>query len=194
MVTRKKAEAKKEAAAKKKKAAPRRRKARSEDEQLEAAEARAAEATRLEQPDGAVIGTATDNTPMAREDGIRHRPTSPRRQLFIDEYLKDMNGAQAAIRAGYSERSARAIAYELLQMPEIHRAVRERLKEAAEKADITVEKVLWDLEYQRLLAVQKGDIAAANRASELQGKYHKMFVERAEVSVTDHEQALDELE
>ena len=39
------------------------------------------------------------------------RPTdlTPKQTRFIDEYLVDRNGAQAAIRAGYSARSARCV-------------------------------------------------------------------------------------
>jgi len=38
---------------------------------------------------------------------------------FIDEYMVDMNGAAAAERAGYSAKTSRAIAYELLTKPDI---------------------------------------------------------------------------
>lgn len=47
------------------------------------------------------------------------RHTSWKRQAFVNEYLKDLNGARAAIRAGYSAHSAREIASELLLIPEV---------------------------------------------------------------------------
>lgn len=39
---------------------------------------------------------------------------TPKRRKFVEEYLKDFNGTQAAIRAGYAENSARQTAYRLL--------------------------------------------------------------------------------
>jgi phage terminase small subunit len=40
---------------------------------------------------------------------------TPKQERFIDEYLIDLNATQAAIRAGYSKRSARQIAEKLCQ-------------------------------------------------------------------------------
>jgi Terminase small subunit len=51
------------------------------------------------------------------------------------EYLKDFNGTQAAIRTGYSKRSAAAIAFEMLRKPEIQVAINKRLTELAMSAD-----------------------------------------------------------
>ncbi|MGH7193931.1 MAG: terminase small subunit [Candidatus Saccharimonadales bacterium] len=51
-----------------------------------------------------------------------------RKQLeFVFEYMRDFNGTRAAIRAGYSELSARAIASELLKKPAVHNTI-ERFK------------------------------------------------------------------
>ena len=46
------------------------------------------------------------------------KPT-PKQALFVQEYLKDQNGARAAIAAGYSERTARQTASENLTKPNI---------------------------------------------------------------------------
>lgn len=46
-----------------------------------------------------------------------------KQQRFVDEYLVDLNGAQAAIRAGYSADSAKEIAYENLTKPHIAAAI-----------------------------------------------------------------------
>ena len=57
----------------------------------------------------------------AARDFMRYLPLSNRQfltdkqQRFIHEYLEDFNGTQAAIRAGYSAHTARAIASELLK-------------------------------------------------------------------------------
>lgn len=46
-----------------------------------------------------------------------------KQQRFVDEYLVDLNGTQAAIRAGYSADSARSIAHENLTKPDIAAAI-----------------------------------------------------------------------
>jgi phage terminase small subunit len=48
---------------------------------------------------------------------------------FIDEYLKDFNATQAAIRAGYSKKTAGVIGCENLKKPNIRKAIDERIKE-----------------------------------------------------------------
>jgi len=50
---------------------------------------------------------------------------TPRQQRFVEEYVKCPNGAAAARAAGYSEATAKVIAYELLRRDDIRRAVRE---------------------------------------------------------------------
>jgi hypothetical protein len=60
---------------------------------------------------------------------------SENQQRFVEEYTVDCNGAAAARRAGYSESSARQIAYELLQNEEVSAAISERLKSLAMSAD-----------------------------------------------------------
>ena len=52
---------------------------------------------------------------------------------FVQEYLVDRNGAAAAVRAGYSKRTARQIACELLTRPDVAEAVRDGEAEIAAK-------------------------------------------------------------
>lgn len=48
---------------------------------------------------------------------------TPKQQRFVDEYLLDLNATQAAIRAGYSRRSARQIGAENMSKPAISGAI-----------------------------------------------------------------------
>lgn len=56
--------------------------------------------------------------------------TSPdmneKQKAFVREYLIDLNASQAAIRAGYSKRSAGAQAHDLLKNPEVSRAIEKK--------------------------------------------------------------------
>ena len=60
---------------------------------------------------------------------------------FVEEYLIDFNGTQAAIRAGYSVKTARKTASENLTKPDIIDALALRRSEIAEANDVTPEKV-----------------------------------------------------
>jgi len=65
-----------------------------------------------------------------------------KQQLFVKEYLVDLNATQAAIRAGYKEKTARAIGAENLTKPNIQAAIEEAMNKRAVKVEITAEQVL----------------------------------------------------
>ena len=77
-----------------------------------------------------------------------------KQQLFVDEYLKDLNATQAAIRAGYSESSAKEIGCENLTKPNIRLAVDKALAERSERTKIDADWLL-----KRLAAEAEADIA-----------------------------------
>lgn len=70
------------------------------------------------------------------------RKLTAKQQRFVDEYLVDLNGTQAAIRAGYSERTARAIANENLTKPDIAEAVQKALAAREKRTQIDADYVL----------------------------------------------------
>ncbi len=108
---------------------------------------------------------------------------TPKQARFVAEYLIDLNATQAAIRAGYSARTAAQGAAQLLSNIKVRSAVDAGIAKRSDKLEITAEKVLRDLEEQRLAAKQDRQHGAAIRASELQGKHVGMFGER--VTITD---------
>lgn len=73
---------------------------------------------------------------------------TPKQQRFVAEYLINLNGKQAAIRSGYSPKTAEVQASRLLSIAKVAAAVAEGKKSAAEKLGITRERVLK--EYARL--------------------------------------------
>lgn len=64
---------------------------------------------------------------------------------FVDEYLVDLNGGAAYVRAGYKEKGARANACRLLAKPEIQALIAERQKARAERLEIKQDDVLRKL-------------------------------------------------
>lgn len=150
---------------------------------------------------------------------------SNKQLAFVNEYLVDFNATQAAIRAGYSERSAYSIGWENLRKPEIIAAVREKAMSAEEVLmrlsdiargdfadifDITQLGFVIDLAKakendktklikkikQRTTITTRGDeeteihdieveLYSAQEALNTLGKYHKLFVERQEITGAD---------
>lgn len=73
---------------------------------------------------------------------------TPKQERFVLEYCKDLNATQAAIRAGYSAKTAATNIDKLLKNTEINEAITETLQTVAKRAEITVEGVLqrwWDI-------------------------------------------------
>ena len=73
---------------------------------------------------------------------MKPRPLRPRQQKFVELYVVDLNGAQAAIGAGYRARNASGSAVTLLRRPEIAEAVEKALAARREKTRISGDRVL----------------------------------------------------
>lgn len=68
-----------------------------------------------------------------------------KQERFVAEYLIDLNGKQAAIRAGYSEKTAEQQASRLLSNVKVQAAIQEAQAKRSEKTGITQERVLQEL-------------------------------------------------
>ncbi|MGZ3694129.1 MAG: terminase small subunit, partial [Bdellovibrionota bacterium] len=66
-------------------------------------------------------------------------------ELFVREYLVDLNGTQAAIRAGYSENTAQEQSSRLLSKAILKQRVESGLREKFARIDMTAERVLLEL-------------------------------------------------
>ena len=146
---------------------------------------------------------------------------TPKQQRFVDEYLIDLNATQAAIRSGYSEKTARKIGSENLTKLDIQEAIQEARSKLSERTEITQDYVLTNIKkvVERCMqqeAVQardgspllvegpEGDLAClfefketgALKGLELLGKHLGMFKEKIEHSVQVKQQLgelLDEI-
>jgi len=70
---------------------------------------------------------------------------TPRQQRFVEEYLVDPNGHQAALRAGYAPRGARQTVTHLLKRPEVAQAIRRGMDARAERMRLDADRVLAEL-------------------------------------------------
>ncbi len=134
-----------------------------------------------------------------------------KQRRFVDEYLVDLNATQAAIRAGYSQKTARQIGDENLSKPDIAEAVQEAQVTRAKRTEVTQDEVINDLRELRDICMGRKPIrvteviknaqagtaesvevdvnafepTAANKALELLGKHIGMFKEKLEHSGPD---------
>ena len=67
---------------------------------------------------------------------------TPKQERFVQEYPKDSNAKAAAIRAGYSPKTAEQIGWQLLQKTSVAEAIQSKTVAIAEKVDWDATKVL----------------------------------------------------
>lgn len=105
---------------------------------------------------------------------------TPKQRRFVDEYLIDLNATQAAIRAGYSPRTANRIGAENLSKLDIQQEIETRQKEREQRTEITQDYVLQKLKEitdQQASDAQDSDLKYSNKlkALELLGKHLGLF-------------------
>ncbi|HDF2344076.1 TPA: terminase small subunit [Morganella morganii] len=76
-----------------------------------------------------------------------------KQEMFCREYLVDLNATQAAIRAGYSDKTARSVGNENLTKPDIEKRIQELKSERGERLEIDADYVL-----QRLVEIDQMDV------------------------------------
>lgn len=106
---------------------------------------------------------------------------TPKQERFIDEYLIDLNATQAAIRAGYSEKTARFIGAENLTKPNIKKIIDQNQLEKSTQNGITADYVLNNL--KDIADCQDEKTTDRIKSLELLGKHLKLFTEKIEADV-----------
>ena len=120
-----------------------------------------------------------------------------KQKRFCDEYLIDLNATQAAIRAGYSEKTAGSIGDENLKKPEIKSYIEEQLDKLHNDAIASADEVL-----QYYTSVMRGESRAQVivasplgveridkppdekerlKAADMLGKYHSLFTDKTQI-------------
>lgn len=70
---------------------------------------------------------------------------TPKQERFVAEYLIDLNATQAAIRAGYSVKTADQQAHQLLKKTSVAEAIQAAMKKREQRTEITQDRVLQEL-------------------------------------------------
>ena len=126
-----------------------------------------------------------------------------KQQRFCDEYLIDLDGTKAAIRAGYSPKTAAAIASENLRKPKLREYIAERMAEKEKELIADQDEVLKYLtsvlrgqsQSEVVVIVSKGDFMTEAqkmnkapdekerlKAAELLGKRYGLYTDKHEVT------------
>lgn len=103
---------------------------------------------------------------------------------FVREYLVDLNATQAAIRAGYSERTANKQAGRLLVNVGIREAIEKARAKRARRVEVKAEDVLRGVIEVTTQARDSGDLKTALKGYELQGKHLGMWTEKVKQEVS----------
>ncbi len=117
---------------------------------------------------------------------------SPLKERFVEEFLKDLNAADAAKRAGYSKRTARQKGYKLRQEPEIQDAIIVAMQARSERTEVDQDWIVERLVENVKRAMQLEAVtdregkptgehtyqgSVANKALELLGRHQGMFTD-----------------
>lgn len=120
-----------------------------------------------------------------------------RQQRFCEEYLVDLNGTQAAIRAGYTAHCANRTAVKLLSNTDIQATIQAGREAARRRTEVTVDYILRRLRENVERAMQCEQVLdsqgeptgeyryegnVANKALELLGKHLGMFRDKVELT------------
>ena len=94
---------------------------------------------------------------------------------FVQEYLIDLNATQAAIRAGYSKRTAYSQGQRLLKKVEIQKVIQDAKDRRADRTEITQDKVLKNIVRIGGKAEKKEKFGDALKAEEMLARHVKLF-------------------
>ena len=86
-----------------------------------------------------------------------------KQKLFAEEYLRDLNATQAAIRAGYSPDTAGSIGGENLKKPEIRACIDRAMAERSKRVGVNADRVLQEL--AKIALVNPGNVINADDAT-----------------------------
>ncbi len=138
---------------------------------------------------------------------------TPKQEAFCTEYMIDLNATQAAIRAGYSEDTARQIASQNLSKVNVADRIAELQAERSNRTLVDADYVIKGLleVHKRCLQAEpvmvrgedgmeesgefKFEHSGANKSLELLGKHLGIFTDKLDIRATEltHEQWLDAL-
>lgn len=116
---------------------------------------------------------------------MKEQKLTAKQERFVEEFPVDWNGTQAAIRAGYSEKTAAQMGAENLTKPVIQTALQKKKQEISERNNVTIDYIVEKLNKNLARAMEEEEVtdsegnsvgvfkydgSVANKAIELLGK------------------------
>ena len=135
---------------------------------------------------------------------MEEKKLTEKQKAFCDEYLIDLNATQAAIRAGYSAKSARQAAWNLLDRPEVQAQIKARMDQknaeriatqdeileyltsvmrGQSQSEVVVVEGIGDGCSEARLMMKSPDEKERLKSAELLGKRHGLYTEKVEQAV-----------
>jgi phage terminase small subunit len=135
---------------------------------------------------------------------VAEKKLTAKQKRFCDEYLIDLNATQAAIRAGYSKKTARVIGQQNLSKLAVKNYINERMKEkeaeliadsdevmryltsvlrGQSQSEVVVVENIGDYMSEARLIQKAPDEKERLKAAELLGRAHMMFTDKVEQTV-----------
>ena len=103
---------------------------------------------------------------------------TPKQAAFVREYMIDLNATQAAIRAGYKEKTAAQTGAENLRKPQIQKALQEARKAIEERCIVSLDWVLGQI--VSIATDEEARTVDRLKALELLGKHLGLWEKRQE--------------
>ena len=119
----------------------------------------------------------------------------PKQEHFAEEFLIDLNATQAAIRAGYSEKTARSQGQRLLTNVDIAKAIAAGQAKRGKRTEIDADYVLTSIKEtmeERKGTGEHGNPNAVLKGAELLGRHLAMFTDKAVVDMNHGLQDMDD--
>ena len=110
---------------------------------------------------------------------------TPKQQLFVDEYLIDLNATQAAIRAGYSLKTAEQQGFQLLKKTSVSEAIEQAQQERQKRTLVTQDDVIRGLLTEAEWQGEGSSHSARVSAWAHLGKHLNMFTDKIDHTSSD---------
>lgn len=125
---------------------------------------------------------------------VNKKGLTAKQAIFVKAYVSNgHNGTQAAIKAGYSKKTAAAMATENLRKPYIAQEKDRLMSKLADSVGLSAEYILKRLKEVTHLDPEENGVTVM-KALELAGKHHSLFTEKSEVTVkANHEDWLENI-
>jgi len=115
------------------------------------------------------------------------RKLTAKQERFVEEYLVDFNATQAAVRSGYSKKTARVIGQENLLKPAIAKSIADHRASLTQKTELTREMIVEGLKHEARYTGKNAShgarVAAWTQLGRIEGIYEEDNIQKNRLDV-----------